>query len=159
LIGHSVDSTALTYTVSSSIVVSKTYKFRYRIKNVHGWSNYSDSLDLIAASVPDVIGTVTTYNEATNVRISWTAPAFNGGKPVLKYEIKIKTSTSSYEVESTSCNGTDSTILANAYCIIPMTKLTSAPFNLALNNLIVARVTATNVIGTNNPSTDNTAGA
>lgn len=131
MIGNSSDSTALTYTVTSSIVVGNTYRFRYRVKNVHGWSNYSDELLLIAASVPDVISpAATTFNEQTSVRISWTAPAFNGGKPVTKYEIKIKTKTSSFEVENSSCNGTESTILANAFCLIPITKLREAPFNL-----------------------------
>ena len=89
MIGLASNSTTLTYTVSSSIQVGYVYKFRYRAKNIFGWGSYSDTLSLYAASVPNTISTVTTANSGTNVVISWTAPAYNGGSTVLSYRVKI----------------------------------------------------------------------
>lgn len=53
LTGYPSDATSLSFGVTSSIQVGKTYKFRYRAKNVHGWGPFSDALNLIAARVPD----------------------------------------------------------------------------------------------------------
>jgi len=53
LLGVSADSLALTYTVTTSITVAETYLFQYRAKNIHGWSAWSPSLALVAASPPD----------------------------------------------------------------------------------------------------------
>lgn len=53
LIGAASDSLALTYTVTSSISVGESYLFQYRAKNIHGWSGWSPSLTLVAASPPD----------------------------------------------------------------------------------------------------------
>lgn len=127
---------------------------------MHGWSDWSSNLTLIAASVPNVISpAAVTFNEGTSVRIQWTAPAYDGGKPVLSYEIKILASDGSTYATDTSCDGSDATIKANLYCLVPMQNLRVAPFNLALGSTVVATVTATNVIGTNAPSTANVGGA
>jgi len=160
LIGHSSDSLALTYTVSSSIQVPKTYFFRYRAKNVHGWSGWSPNLSLIAASVPDVVlPAAVTFNDGTNARIQWTLPAYDGGMPITAYAIYVKATNGSFYTSDATCNGTDATIRANLYCLVPISTLRAAPFSLALDDLVLAQVTATNVIGTNVASTANTAGA
>lgn len=53
LLGENPMSTTTTYTQTGASVTSgRTYKFRYRAYNVHGWGPYSDNLDLIAAEVP-----------------------------------------------------------------------------------------------------------
>lgn len=52
VIGSSSDSLALTYSVTVSITIGETYLFRYKAKNIHGWSEWSDELELVAASVP-----------------------------------------------------------------------------------------------------------
>ena len=50
LIGFSPYSTTSTYSVSGSLIVSgRTYKFRYRAYNIHGWGDYSDPVDIVAA--------------------------------------------------------------------------------------------------------------
>ena len=53
LVGTSSDYLKLKFSVSSA-QVSKggTYRFRYRAKNVYGWSDYSPVAYLLVASVP-----------------------------------------------------------------------------------------------------------
>lgn len=130
LIGFASDSLALTVTVTSSIDVGSIYRFRYRGKNAFGFGEWSDPLLLYASRVPTQIATVTITNEDVLVRISWSAPSYNGGSPILGYRIKVKQQDGSYSEQSTYCNGMDPTIRANRYCIIPMTSLVSAPYHL-----------------------------
>ena len=99
-----------------------------------------------------------TFNEATDVRISWTLPADAGGVPVTEYTIGIRTSTLTYEADP-SCDGADATVMANLFCLVPMASLRAAPFNLGLDDAVVVQVTATNGIGTSDPSDENGGGA
>jgi hypothetical protein len=56
--------------VTVSITIGDTYLFRYAAKNIHGWSEYSDELALVAASVPTKIDpAAVTHNEGSDVRI------------------------------------------------------------------------------------------
>lgn len=128
----------MTYAVTLSITIGETYLFRYKAKNIHGWSPWSDELALVAASVPTKIEpAAVTFNEATDVRISWTLPADAGGVPVTEYTIGILTSGGvAYEVDP-SCDGADATVMANLFCLVPMASLRAAPFNLVLDDLVV----------------------
>lgn len=73
LIGYSANQTTLSYSVTSSIQIGRTYKFQYRVLNMHGWSEWSPVLDLIAAQAPDQISpAAVTFNEGALVRIQWT---------------------------------------------------------------------------------------
>lgn len=47
-----------------------------------------------------------------------------------------------------SCDGSDSTILANKLCVVPITTLRSAPYDLPWGSSIYAKVKATNIVGT-----------
>ena len=63
------------------------------------------------------------------VKIHWTAPTYNGGSIVLGYRIKILESNGfTLTEELTYCDGSDPTIKANKYCLIPMTTITGWPF-------------------------------
>ena len=155
-----MDSLALTYSVTLSITVGETYLFRFKAKNIHGWSPWSDELALVAASVPTKVEpAAVTFNEATDVRISWTQPADAGGVPITEYTISIRPSGGApYQVDP-SCDGADATVMANLFCLVPMANLRAAPFTLGLDELAVVQVTATNEIGTSDPSDANTGGA
>ena len=134
--------------VDDSIQIGAVYLFRYRAKNLFGWSDFSEPLHLYAAKVPDTIDIAVTFNEDTNVRISWELPTYNGGLPIISYRIKIETLTiNTFITELTYCNGADPVIRANRYCIIPMSKLISTNFNLPLGRVIKARVEAENLVG------------
>lgn len=85
-----------------------------------------------------------TFNEQTEVRIQWEAPAYNGGKPILAYAISILTSDGVNYASEPSCNGADATIKANLYCMVPMSSFRATPFLLALGDTVIATVTAEN---------------
>jgi len=97
----------ISHGVSTTVIVGKTYLFRYRGKNVHGWGPYSDSLPLIAARKSNKPAAPVTSNEATNVKITWQIPAYNGGTPLTGYRIKIKKADGSFIEDKTACNGAD----------------------------------------------------
>jgi hypothetical protein len=52
LIGYLTPFLKLFHTVSSNIERGVVYRFRYRAKNIVGWSDYSDIAFILAASIP-----------------------------------------------------------------------------------------------------------
>jgi electron transfer flavoprotein alpha/beta subunit len=102
---------------------------------------------------------VVTSNEGTKVRISWSEPAYNGGSPLFGYLVKIKTDTGSFVADEDDCDGSDQTTKANRFCLISMTTLRTAPFNLKLGQIVVATVEGINIIGNSVASDENTGDA
>jgi hypothetical protein len=73
--------------------------------------------------------------------------------------VSILTSDGVTDDVNSNCDGSDTTVMANRFCLVPMSSLREAPFNLVLDDLVVAIITATNEIGTSDPSDENTDGA
>lgn len=103
------------------------------------------------------MGSVSTTLIGTQVQISW-LPLNSMGNAIQKYKIEIKTSSNTYEETLTNCDGTDSNIISNNYCLIPMSVFLASPYSLSQGALIVARVQSYNAIGWSALSTDNTQG-
>jgi hypothetical protein len=90
---------------------------------------------------------VTTEIDPTTggIKIKWLAP-YNNEHPITKYQIEIKKGAAvsgPVWLETTSCNGADSTTFANMYCIVPMPELrstTSSGYNYVFREMVVARV-------------------
>lgn len=74
---------------------------------MHGWGEYSDSLDLIAAAVPDAADAVITSNEDTSIRVSWSEPAYNGGSALYGFRIKLRGKDGQFSEDLVNCNGAD----------------------------------------------------
>jgi hypothetical protein len=56
--------------VMSDLTAGMTYRFKYRVRNIFGWSSeYSDALTILAATRPDRPAMVQTANVGTSVRI------------------------------------------------------------------------------------------
>jgi hypothetical protein len=64
-----------------------------------------------------------------------------------------------YHVETTECDGSTSEIVAALYCDVPVSVLRASPYNLELQDLVVARVSAYNERGWGTPSDPNGSGA
>lgn len=90
LIGNSIDSLALTYTVSSSVVAGTLYQFRVRAKNYWGWGPYSNAVSIKASSSPTQMNAVTTTIDSTTggLKIVWD-PATSNSESVTAYKIEI----------------------------------------------------------------------
>jgi hypothetical protein len=97
--------------------------------------------------------------DLTLIAISWVelSEAVNGGLGIDSYLIEILTSEGLYEV-STSCDGSDLTIMADLECKVSLTSLLEEPFSLAQGDLIQARVTAVNSVGSSTASVLNSFG-
>jgi len=70
----------------NALVSGSTYKFKYRVRNIHGWSSYSGEVSVLAASIPDDPTAPETVVENIYVKIEWTAPDGNGEGPT-SYEV------------------------------------------------------------------------
>ena len=90
LVGNSIDSLALTYTVSSSVVAGTLYQFRVRAKNYWGWGPYSTAVSIKASSAPDQMSEVTTtIDPATGgLKIAWSS-AVSNSESITAYKIEI----------------------------------------------------------------------
>ena len=56
IVGYSVNSLLTAYTVTSGIVKGREYRFRYRVRNSIGWSDFSDESAILAATIPSPPG-------------------------------------------------------------------------------------------------------
>jgi hypothetical protein len=104
---------------------------------------------------------VTSIDSTTGgVKISWSSPVSNGEQvTAYKIEIHISGSTGTLWYEDSSCDGSNSVIFTNKYCIVPMSDLIASPYSLAFGDLVQVRVSAYNSDGFGPVSTTNTAGA
>ena len=135
------------FTVTNNILEGQYYKFKVRAKNIWGWGAFSPEVTIRASTIPSVVIPVTTsYDVTGGVKIAW-AQTKNNGDPIYKYKIQIFSySTSTWNEETTNCNGADSLIVLRRYCVIPVSQFYYSPYSLTFNQFIRVRVQAKNVI-------------
>lgn len=61
--------------------------------------------------------------------------------------------------DTADCDASTSTIIANKYCLVPMSVLSTSPYSLTYGTLVVAQVQAYNANGWGALSPSNTVGA
>ncbi len=126
-----------------------------------GWGDFSPSLSIRAASPPaQMSAAVTSIDAATGgVKITWSIPA-NNGNSLTAYKIEILNLAENAWSETTAtCNGAQNSVFLARECIVPMSTLIAAPFNLVLDSLVKVRVSAINAAGAGTVSSTNTVGA
>jgi hypothetical protein len=107
-----------------------SYRFHVRAHNNHGWGDWSEYQVVVAASTPEAPDEPVTSIENIYVKIAWGAPASNSGQ-LDGYDVYVAQSDGVFVLEATYCNGfTSAEILADAYCLIPMTVLSGAGYGL-----------------------------
>lgn len=145
--------------VSVTTTPGTTYTFRFKVRNIFGWSSgFSPTSTVLSAKAPATPGVAVTSISGLHVKIDWTAPSSNAAT-ITSYRVEIKAKDNSFKQETIACDGSKSTIISATECLIPLTTLIGSNFLLERGNLVVARVTATNIIGTSLPSPLNTTGA
>ena len=154
---ESAGSFTYVHTQTTSITPGQTYRVRYRASNQPGMGDWSPILSITASAAPLAPAPMVTVNNGLNVGVSWSAPTSDRGAAITSYEVRFKRSDGTYSSILPACDG--STLVATRACTVPMSTLTASPYSLAVGNLIVASVRATNNKGTSPWSTDNTAGA
>lgn len=160
LVGDTSAYTATNY-IKTGLTAATTYKFKVAAKNEHGTGAFSSEVSIVAESVPSQMSTVVTSTDSANgnLIISFAEPSSNGGKAITAYTIKVlQHGTSSTYNTMTSCDGSDSTIMLNTQCSVPMTELVT-DHSYTLDSLIVVIASATNSLGEGAYSNPNTSGA
>jgi hypothetical protein len=94
-----------------------------------------------------------------SARISWAAPSDNY-KTITAYAIEVRNAAGTlYHADTTHCDGASAAVVSSLYCEVPVAVLRAAPYDLALQDLVVARVRAINELGAGPFSDANTDGA
>lgn len=120
----------------SGLSTDTIYSFRYRVKNKHGWSGFSDTLGVLTATVPAGMSAPSfsiPESSPTSAVITWTIP-YNGGNSITAYTILLENDDGSdFFEELDYCDGSALVTITALTCTIPLVTLRAAPFNLALD--------------------------
>jgi hypothetical protein len=80
------------------------------------------------------------------VTIDWVKP-YDGGSSITGYKIYIRKHDGTYDLEVSSCDGSDSAIMAATSCTIPVNTVRIAPFMLAWGSTVEVKVISFNSYG------------
>lgn len=88
--GDSSPSLSLTYTVTSDIERGIAYRFRYRSRNIVGWSGWSPIGSLTASTIPDAPPKPTYLSSTdTTITLSFSRSTDDGGSMINDYELSV----------------------------------------------------------------------
>jgi len=126
---------------------------------MYDWGDFSNIIDIVASGVPDKPPDVVVSLSNNQVKFKFDPPATTNFASVTSYQLKIydNSYTTSHE-ELTYCDASDSDIISQLYCLVPMTTITASVFNIAVGSPIVAQVRAYNINGWSSFSDDNSVG-
>jgi len=83
------------------------YSVRYRVRNVHGWSDYSPTEIIVANTVPSKPLNVRTLNVDNKLVVAWDQPTTTGGTNVpltdYKFYARKKGTTDFFVVDYINC--------------------------------------------------------
>jgi hypothetical protein len=141
----------------TGLTTGSTYRFRLETRNSIGFSGYSNIIEAVAAIVPSAPTAPTTMRDINDIYIDWSSPSSTSattyGSAITGYKIFIRWQDGTYTEELTYCDGSDSVILANTQCVIPIATLMASPFSLVTGSSIYASVVAYNNVG-DSPNSD-----
>lgn len=104
------------YTVTG-LTTGLTYNFRVESRNSIGYSTYSNIVTAMAAIVPTAPAAPSTAMDINDVIIDWSSPSSSSqtayGSAIVGYKVKIRWSDGTYSEETTYCDGSDPTIVAD----------------------------------------------
>lgn len=133
-----------TIVTTSSLTGGTTYKFRVRAHNIHGFGAWSNEASEIASGYPATPDAVSVHIVNLEVKITWTAPNDNFAAITAYNILIVQNDGTTFTEQLQYCNGLLSNIVTQTYCLVPETVLRSAPYSLAFDQLITAKVRALN---------------
>ena len=134
--------------IATGLTPGVTYSFKVAAKNGYGVGDYSEPVAVLAAQRPDTpVAPTTTIYGNYDVKISWPEP-FTGGSPITGYTILIRMYDEiSFAEDPVNCDGTDPVIIAQQFCLVPISALKSLPYELEWDTGVYANVQAYNSYG------------
>lgn len=131
----------------SGLQAGVIYEFKIEARNQYDYSEYSGTLGLLAAFIPDVPTDVVTVIESGQMKVTWQL-ANDNGSPVTEYKVWVnEIGTDTYTQENVDCVGNDPTVLSTKTCYINTGTLIIAPYNVDGGDSIYAKVSSMNVYG------------
>jgi hypothetical protein len=122
------------YSTTATLTANTVYKFKVESRNAFGHStSFSNEVSIRAASVPTAPQSLANNPAVTAsgiVGFTWVAPSFNGGSPVIDYQISFKTGAAAFSVLATG---------------IPSTSYTAS--SLTVDAIYTFKVTARTLVG------------
>jgi hypothetical protein len=115
--------------VKATLTPGNTYHFQVRGVNKYGNGAFSSKLTVVAAQKPDKPDAPTVTLIDKQVKIAFTTPA-SYSLTVSKYQIILIDKDGAYVEVTSLCDGAESTIASQKYCLIAMTSLTETPLSL-----------------------------
>lgn len=142
--------TGTSFSVSDGVTAGASYTFRVRAANKFGFGPYSDELIVKAAAAPGQPAAPTATIIATSsttggVRIVWAQPDARS-QPIDQYQVTIATAAGTF-VESSTCDGSSSTVVSTRVCVVQSSELTGSTFGLQFRDTIRIKVSAHNTYG------------
>ena len=123
------------------------YKFKVEARNYLFYSEPSDPIVILCATVPVIPSAPTTVNEADYILIDWNAPVSNG-LVIDDYVIAIKQFDGVFFDDITHCTvANDPNLLTTTSCTVPLASLTESPYYLSLDDAVMVKVKAGNAYG------------
>ena len=112
VIGYTEPYTLNSLLIDDNIQSGLTYRVRYRAHNVHGWSDFSPTLLILAATVPGPTGEPQSEIEGTDLKMTWSEPIETGGAGVTitSYRVDLLLKTSEFATICTT---------AEVFCLLP----------------------------------------
>jgi hypothetical protein len=86
------------------LINGNTYTFKIEARTSYGYSDLSDSLALLMATVTDQVSIPVTSNLNADIVITWSTPIANSD-PITAYRIEILQKDLGYSEEITYCDG------------------------------------------------------
>ena len=101
----------LTRLTATTLTEGKTYRFKVEARNSFGYSEESQAIAILCATVPSTPLAPSNYVDGSNVIIKWTKPKINGLE-ITSYTVTIQTSTGSFSTELAYCDGSKPEVVA-----------------------------------------------
>jgi hypothetical protein len=91
--------------LKTSLLTNKVYQFRYKARNIFGWSDWSPVGLIKTIRIPDQLTPVVTSLYGDNVLIQWIQPYLGGDTLLVEYNVTIRGKDGRLYNELTYCNG------------------------------------------------------
>lgn len=131
----------------SGLTAGVIYQFKVEARNQYGYSDFSDTLSLLCAFIPEIPSDVVTSIEADQMRVSWSLSTANGS-PITAFKVFVQEiGTTTYTLENIDCDGTAGQVISQTTCLINVSTLLATPYNVDGGDSIYAKVSASNVYG------------